>query len=40
MVAPPPVLPQTASQLPLVGLAGLGSFGLGGVMRTLRRRLL
>jgi len=40
MVAPPPVLPQTASQLPLVGLAGLGSLGLGGVMRTLRRRLL
>jgi len=40
VLAPPPVLPQTASQLPLVGLAGLGSIGLGGVVRALRRRLL
>jgi hypothetical protein len=37
VAAPPLVLPETASQLPLVGLAGLASIGLGGVVRTLRR---
>ena len=34
---PAPVLPKTASAVPLVGLLGAGALGLGMVMRIARR---
>ena len=40
---PPPVrvaLPKTASAMPLVGALGASAFGLAGVVRIARRRLL
>lgn len=32
-----PMLPDTASSLPLLGLAGAGAIGLAGALRALRR---
>jgi len=34
------MLPETASPLPLVGLAGMGAIGLAGALRGIRRWLL